>query len=64
MANNKPIRYQVDYYYGRDGSRARKKLGGYVSQHLQGATTENAVLAYLRKMHPGYEITIMSLDWE
>lgn len=64
MPNNKPTRYRVDYYYERDGARTRTKLGGYVSQHLHGATTENAVLAHLRKMHPGYEITIMSLDWE
>jgi len=38
-------------------------LGGSISQHLQGATTESAVMDFLRKKHPGYEISLMGLEW-
>ena len=63
---SKPTRYKADYTYQRPGggSRTRTKISGYVSQHLRGATTESAVLQYLRTKHPGYEITLMSLEWE
>ena len=42
----------------------RSEIGRLSSQHLAGGTTEKAVLAYLRKKHPGYEITLMSLEWK
>ena len=60
------MHYVADYYYQKPGvgSRTRTKITGNVSQHLQGATTESAVLAYLRKKHPGHEVTLMSLDWK
>jgi hypothetical protein len=61
---DKPKMYVVDYYYIKDRARTRTKLTGSVSQHLQGATTENAVLNYLRRMHSGYEIELMSLEWQ
>lgn len=59
----KPQHYRADYYYSKNGSRTRTQLMGSVSQHLQGATTESAVLSYLRRKHPGYDIDLMSLDW-
>ena len=58
-----PKDYKVDYYYSKNGARTRTTMTGSVSQHLQGATTESAVLNYLRNKHPGYEILLMSLDW-
>ena len=63
---SKPTTYRVDYYYQKPGvgSRTRTQLTGSVSQHLRGATTENAVLHYLREKHPGYEILLMSVDWK
>ena len=66
MSNPKPVHYVVDYYYQKPGvgSRSRTQLTGSVSQHLQGATTESAVMSYLRKKHAGYEITLMSLSWK
>lgn len=60
---SKPTSAKVDYYYVRSGTRARTTSTLSVSQHLHGATTENAVLNYLRQRHPGYEITLMSVDW-
>lgn len=63
MSNKKPNNYRADYYYGKGLSRTRTQLTGSVSQHLQGATTESAVMSYLRKKHPGYEIDLMSLEW-
>lgn len=61
----KPINYRVDYYYQKHGSasRARTQLTGSVSQHLRGATTENAVLNYLQQKHPNCEIVLMSVEW-
>jgi len=63
MSNNKPTGYRADYYYSKGLSRTRTQLTGSVSQHLQGATTESAVMSYLRKKHQGYEIDLMSLEW-
>lgn len=63
----KPTSYRADYYYkkpGMGGRGTRTQISGPVSQHFAGGTTENAVLAYLRKKHPGYEITLMSLEWK
>ena len=60
-------RYRADYYYkksGMAGRGTRTQLSGYVGQHLAGGTTENAVLNYLQKKHPGYEITLMSVEWK
>jgi len=66
MSNSKPIHYVADYYYQKPGvgSGSRTQLTGSVNQHLQGATTEGAVMSYLRKKHAGYEITLMSLSWK
>jgi hypothetical protein len=63
MINNKPSNYRADYYYSKNLSRTRTQLTGSISQHLQGATTESAVMSYLRKKHQGYEIDLMSLEW-
>lgn len=63
MAKDKPTGYRADYYYSKGLGRTRTQLTGSVSQHLQGATTESAVMSYLRSKHPGYEIHLMSLDW-
>jgi hypothetical protein len=62
-----PRNYRADYYYkkpGMGGRGTRTQISGSVSQHLSGGTTENAVLAYLRKKHPGHEITLMNLEWK
>lgn len=64
MTSNKVTACRVDYYYGKGGARTRCQLGISVWQHLNGATTENSVLNYLRKKHPGYEIELMSIDWK
>ena len=57
--------FKVDYFYQKSGtnSKTRTKFQGSVGQHLRGATTENAVLAYLRSRHAGCEILLMKLDW-
>lgn len=60
---DKPTSYRADYYYSKSLSKTRTQLTGSVSQHLHGATTESAVLSYLRKKHQGYEIDLMSLEW-
>jgi hypothetical protein len=57
--------FKVDYYRqaAGSGSKARSQMTGSVSQHLHQAVSENAVYQYLKAKHPGYEITIMKLDW-
>ena len=64
--DKKPTSYRADYYVQKrgTGSRSRTQLTGSVSQHLRGATTENAVLHYLRQKHPDSEIVLMSLEWK
>ncbi len=66
MTDRKPSSYRADYYYQKPGvaAKTRTQITGSVSQHLHGATTESAVLNYLRAKHPGYEILLMSLDWK
>jgi hypothetical protein len=51
MTTSKPTSYIADYYYQKpgSGSKTRTQLNGSVSQHLQGGTTENSVLNYLKK---------------
>lgn len=63
MSNGKPANYRADYYYSKGLSKTRTQLTGSVSQHLHGATTESAVMSYLRHKHQGYEIYLMSLEW-
>lgn len=65
MSTAKPTQFVADYYYQKPGvgSRTRTQITGSVGQQLQMATTESAVLSYLRRKHPGYEITLMNLDW-
>lgn len=63
MHNDKPNNYRADYYYSKGLNRTRTQLTGSVSQHLHGATTESAVMSYLRKKHQGYDIYLMSLEW-
>ena len=62
----KVTKYRADYYYkqsGTSGRGGRTQISGSVMQHLQGASTESAVLNYLRKKHAGCEIELMRLDW-
>ncbi len=59
--------YKADYYYkkvGASGRGGRTQISGSVSGHLRGATTESAVLEYLRNKHKGYEILLMKLEWK
>lgn len=63
MSDKKPTGYRADYYYSKGLSKTRTQLTGSVSQHLHGATTESAVMFYLRSKHQGYEIYLMGLEW-
>lgn len=58
--------FEADYYYIRPGQETgtRTQMRGSVSQHLRGATSESAVVNYLRSKHSGYEINLMGLEWE
>jgi hypothetical protein len=63
MANKN---YRADYYYkkiGASGRGTRTQISGSSSGHLKGATTESAVMNYLRGKHTGHEIELMSLEW-
>lgn len=56
----------VEYLYGRPGgSMTRSRLGTNTSNLAHPtARSETAVLAYLRKRHPGLEITILWVDFQ
>jgi hypothetical protein len=60
---DKPKYARVDYYYEKKGTRARTSATLSVSQNLHLATTESAVMSYLRQRHPGCEIYLMGLEW-
>lgn len=64
--SNSPSYYRADYYYVHPthGTRTRSQQSGSIWTHLEGATTETAVVNYLRRLHPGYEIVLMSVEWE
>jgi len=58
-------RVVVEYLYGRAGgsmTRSRLITSPTNLAHPM-ARSETAVLAYLRKRHPGLEITILALDF-
>ena len=63
---SQPQQFLVDDYYQKQGtnSRTRTSMSGSVSQHLYGATTETAVLIYLKKKHISYEVTLIKLTWK
>jgi len=56
----------VDYYITyKEGNRGRTQVTVSVDQQLNGARSETAVLAYLKKKHPeARDITIMKLEWK
>lgn len=58
-------RFSVDYIYQTaTGGPHRTQLISTNTQLPNLATSETAVLAWLRKRHVGCEITIISLDWQ
>lgn len=65
MPNHKPTTFYVDYYVtSKSGSKGRNSFSTGITQ-INGAQSESAVLAYLRKKHPdARDITIMKLDWK
>lgn len=65
MSTGRPTRFTVEYTYGRpNGSRTRTRLSTSVTQLVQPAKSETAVLAYLKRRHPGLEIIILFIEWE
>ena len=64
MANSRK-RFKVDYTYGKSsgGSQHRTQLVSSNVQLPMMATSETAVLGWLKKKHIGCEITIIALDW-
>jgi hypothetical protein len=65
MPNTKPTKFYVDYTYTTTerGVRNRSSFTTGLGQ-INGAQSESAVLAYLRKKHNAFEVTIMKLDWK
>ncbi len=61
-------RFHVEYTYGkegRDSARHRTRLSTSTTNLWNPATrSETGVLAYLRGRHPGYEITILDLEFQ
>ena len=58
--------FLVDYFYKRQGTSghgARIKIQGSVQFNLQTASSDFAVMDYLKKRHDGYDINIMSIKW-
>jgi hypothetical protein len=60
-----PTMFRVDYFYGKDPNAMGHTQGGGSLSQLRGQPrSETAILAYLKRLHPGCEIQIQSLDFE
>lgn len=58
-------RFMVDYLYYKNGSQTRTRLSSSTMNLANpDATSETAVQAYLKKRHPGYEISIIDVSFE
>ena len=59
-------RFEVEYTYGKaGGSHARTRMSTSTTNLENSATrSETGVLAYLKKRHPGLEITILNLEFQ
>lgn len=61
---NRQKRFRVDYLVSpKHGAPTRTQLSSSNVQLPALATSETAVLAWLKRRHPGAEITIITLDW-
>jgi hypothetical protein len=57
-------RFRVDYIYQtKSGAPCRTQVMSSNVQLPSLATSETAVLSWLKKRHTGAEITIINLDW-
>jgi hypothetical protein len=62
-----PSSFVVDYYAQTltpKGSRSRFTRRSGLTQLPASAKSETAVLAYLKRLHPGTEITIINLEYK
>lgn len=58
-------RFEVQYLYEKGGAKTRTRLSSStMNLSNPDAKSETAVLAYLKKRHPGFDITIIDLDFE
>jgi len=59
-------RFHVVYNFGKEGGvQTRTRLSTSTNNLWNPATrSETGVLAYLRGRHPGYEITILDLEFQ
>lgn len=58
-------RFSVEYIYEKNGSRTRTRLSSSTMQLANpDAKSETSILAYLKKRHPGYDITILDSAFE
>ncbi len=53
----------VDFYENSNGVRNRRRLQGSPIIHLNNATSEFAVQAYLKRTYPNSEIIINNVEW-
>lgn len=64
LSEGEPREFLADYYAATArGSRTRFQRRAGLMQLPAKARSETAVLAYLRKLHPMCEITIISLEF-
>jgi len=66
MARVRAARFRVEYTYGKEdrGSRTRTRLMTSTTNLYNPATrSETGILSYLRRRHPGLEITILDLEF-
>lgn len=59
-------RFKVEYFYQRPGNAPTRTVLSTNTSQLGNASTrsETAVLGYLRKRHPGFDIQIVSLEFQ
>lgn len=55
--------FNVNFFEIRNGINSRQRLSGNSTLHLNGATSDFAVQAYLKSRYPNSEIVINSVEW-
>lgn len=56
--------FNVNFFETRNRVQSRMRLSGNSTTHLNGATSDFAVQAYLKRIYPNSEIIINSVEWK
>lgn len=56
--------FVVDFFEQKNGVSNRRRVQGSPTIHLNGAKSDFAVQAYLKRTYPNSEISINNVEWK